>query len=201
MYKNIIFDFGNVLAEFHPEKLTRACVSDEQSIKPIIDVVFDRIYWDRLDEGIITDDEVKKEMSERLPASLHEYAFSVYDNWVKNLIPIKGMSELVKDLKVAGKNIYLISNISIGFTKSYHSVPWITELFANFDGLIFSGLLHLTKPGKEIFEHLLTNYCLDKTECIFIDDSKINIKGAKTAGISGYLFDGDSKKLRDFLKI
>ena len=82
MYKNIIFDFGNVLAEFYPEKLTRACVKDERSIKLVSDVVFDRLYWNKLDDGTISDDEVKTEILKRLPDNLHESAVSVYDGWV-----------------------------------------------------------------------------------------------------------------------
>ena len=201
MYKNIIFDFGNVLAEFYPEKLTGACVSDEQSIKLISEVVFDRLYWNKLDDGTITDDEVKTAICSRLPDSLHDLAVCVYDRWVKNLTPVKGMCKLVKDLKKAGAKLFLISNISIGFAESYPSVPWIAELFSEFDGLVFSGPLHLTKPGKEIFEYMLNTYNLNKEDCIFIDDSSINIDGAKNAGIFGYLFDGDSVKLRKFLEI
>ena len=33
MIKNYIFDFGNVLAEFYPEKLTAPYVSDEETLK------------------------------------------------------------------------------------------------------------------------------------------------------------------------
>ena len=33
MIKNIIFDFGNVLAEFYPDRLTAACVDDEKALK------------------------------------------------------------------------------------------------------------------------------------------------------------------------
>ena len=201
MYKNIIFDFGNVLAEFYPEKLTRACVKDEQSIKLISDVVFDRLYWNKLDDGTISDDEVKTEILKRLPDNLHESAVSVYDGWVKNLTPVKGMCELVKDLKKSGKKLYLISNISIGFAESYSSVPWISALLSEFDGLVFSGPLHLTKPGKEIFEYLITSHCLNKEECIFIDDSELNINGAKAVGIPGYLFDGNCENLRSTLEV
>ena len=44
MIKNCIFDFGNVLGEFYPERLTAPFISDEASIKTVSDVVFDRFY-------------------------------------------------------------------------------------------------------------------------------------------------------------
>ena len=48
---------------------------------------------------------------------------------------------------------------------------------------------------------LLNTYDLNPAECIFVDDSKLNTEGARSAGIESYLFDGDSEKLRDYLNI
>lgn len=199
MYKNIIFDFGNVLAEFYPERLTRASFDDEENLQIVSDVVFDRLYWNRLDDGTITDEQLKAEALKRLPENLKKPACKVYDNWVSNLTPVKGMTELVNNLKKAGTKLFLISNISIGFSEKYKNVPWIFELLSQFDGLVFSGPLGLTKPGKEIFEYTLEKYNLNESECLFIDDSKINITGAENTGIKGYLFDGDAHKLEKYL--
>ena len=60
MVKNYIFDFGNVLAEFYPDKLTAPFVKNEDDRKCISEIVFDRFYWDRLDAGTITDDEASE---------------------------------------------------------------------------------------------------------------------------------------------
>ncbi|MBQ7040295.1 MAG: HAD family phosphatase [Clostridia bacterium] len=202
MFKNIIFDFGNVLAEFYPEKLTSPCVSDIENVKFISEVVFDRLYWNKLDDGTITDEEVKEAFKNRVPEELYNTACTVYDSWVKNLTPVKGMSEIVKELKKKeNAKLFLLSNISIGFAESYKIVPWIQELLAQFDGLVFSGPLGMVKPKKEIFEYLLNENNLIADECLFIDDSRINIDGAKKVGIHGYLFDGDAEKLRVFLGI
>ena len=50
-------------------------------------------------------------------------------------------------------------------------------------------------------KYLLKKHNLKAEECIFIDDSQKNIDGAKSAGIEGYLFDGNVKKLRIYLDI
>ena len=68
MIKNYIFDFGNVLAEFYPEKLAAPYVENAEMRQRVCEVVFDRIYWDRLDEGNATDSEVKAGMCSRLSA-------------------------------------------------------------------------------------------------------------------------------------
>ena len=59
----------------------------------------------------------------------------------------------------------------------------------------------MVKPNSNIFEHLMKSFKLKANECLFIDDSQKNIDGAKKVGIDGYLFDGDAKKLRNYLGI
>ena len=199
MIKNYIFDFGNVIAEFFPDRLTAPFVSNEGERKIISEVVFDRLYWDKLDNGSITDDEVKEALCKRLDAGQREVACKVYDNWINSLTPVPNMKELIFDLKKSGKKLYLLSNISRGFAESYRDTKWIAEILDLFDGLVFSGPIGIVKPSAEIFEHLLCKYDLKAEECLFVDDSQKNINGAMAAGINGYLFDGDAQKLRKYI--
>ncbi len=199
MHKNFIFDFGQVLVHFLPLQMTAAYISDPEDCKLVCDVIFDRLYWDKLDDGTITDQELKAAACARLPQHLRQVACRVYDGWVEQLPFIEGMPPLVRDLKAAGGKLYLLSNISEGFTRQYKQVPRLVELFSLFDGLVFSGPLGMTKPGKEIFNHLLNTYGLQPEECVFIDDAPRNIAGAEAVGIKGYLFDGDAQKLKTTL--
>lgn len=198
MIKNYIFDFGNVLALFDGEEMTERILG-KQYVSDIAPVVFDRLYWDRLDDGTITDSEVKAAFAKRLDGGLYEKACTVYDTWVDNLTPIEGMPELVHDIKKSGGKLYILSNISTGFAQSYKRNPWVSELFSLFDGLMFSAVEGLCKPGQEVFRHILTKYGLSKEESLFIDDNRGNIDGAKGAGIGTYLFDGDAQRLRKFI--
>ncbi len=200
MIKNYIFDFGQVLVHFLPMQMTAAyIVADPADCKQVCDVIFDRLYWDKLDDGTITDEELKAAACARLPQRLQQVACRVYDGWVAQLPFIEGMPQLVGELKAAGGKLYLLSNISEGFTRQYKQVPRLVELFSLFDGLVFSGPLGITKPGKEIFNHLLSTYGLQAEECIFIDDAPRNIAGAEAVGIKGYLFDGDAQRLKNTL--
>ena len=201
MIQNIIFDFGNVLARFSPEEMTAAYIQDPEDIRIACEVIFDRLYWDRLDDGTITDEEVIAGICSRLPARLHGDACRVYREWIELLPPIPGMQELVRDIRAAGRKLYLLSNISIGFAENYSSNPWVGELFSLFDGLVFSAPLGITKPHREIFGHLLQHHGLRAEDCIFIDDSPRNIAGCEAAGIRGYLFREDADALRSFLQI
>lgn len=199
--QNYIFDFGKVLVRFDPDYMTDAYVDDPVAAAQITPVVFDRLYWDPLDRGTITDEALKAACHKRLPPELHDLADRVYDNWIHQLPFIEGMFSLVQDIKAAGCKLFLLSNISIGFAQQWQQIPQIAQLFSLFDGLVFSGPLGITKPHREIFEHLLHTYGLQADTCLFIDDSPINVAGAEAAGIAAYLFDGDAGKLRAALNL
>lgn len=199
--KNYIFDFGNVIAEFDPIKLTMPYVEDKTLCEAVSEVAFDRLYWDRLDSGDITDDEVREGIRSRLEGKLADMGCRAYDNWVNTMTPIPGMHRLIKDIHNSGGKLYLISNISTYFAESYTKVPWIKEVLDRFDGIVLSAVVGLTKPNGDIFEYLLDKYELKPEECIFVDDNAGNIDGAEGVGIKGYLFDGDSKKLREYLGV
>ena len=199
MIRNVIFDFGNVLGRFCPEEMTAAIVTDPADAAVICPVVFDRLYWDKLDYGGITDEEVKAGICSRLVPPYHERACRIYDRWHTLMPPVPGMQELVADIKAQGGRIYLLSNISIGFAEQYHEVPWIRELFSMFDGLVFSGPIGLAKPHREIFAYILDHYDLRAEECVFIDDTPKNITACEAVGIRGVLFDGDADNVREIL--
>jgi len=200
MIKNCIFDFGNVLAVFDPDRLTAPYFPDEALRREISEVVFDRLYWDRLDEGTISDEEVKAGIRSRVGAEYADRACEVYDGWIENLTPVSGMADVVRQLKNSGKRLYLLSNISEGFAEKYKEIKWIRELFELFDGLVFSGKIKLVKPDEKIFRYVLDTFGLEKSESVFVDDNPANIAGAQNAGIRGILFDGSAAELRNYFK-
>ena len=200
MIKNYIFDFGQVIVKFDTEYMTSVYVKEEENIKLVEQVVFDRLYWDRLDAGTITDTQVKEAICSRLPEYLHKNALAVYDNWYRNLPFVEGMKELLIKIKKKGGRLFLLSNISIGFAENYKSVPEIKEIFNLFDGLVFSGPIGLIKPERKIFEYLLNKYDLKKEECVFIDDNIANIAGAQKVGLKAYQFNGNVDELKVYYK-
>ena len=86
-----------------------------------------------------------------------------------------------------------------GFAEKYTAVPWIDELLKQFDGIVLSGTIGMVKPERDIFDYTLKKFGLKGSESLFIDDSSLNIKGAESARLKGYLFDGNVEKLRKFL--
>ena len=196
MIKNLVFDFGNVLIRYEPEYIVSQYVTDPEDKGLLTEVLFDRLYWDPLDDGSITDEEVVTYSCARLPERLHSICREIYYNWGRHLPEMPGMWELVRRVKREyGVRIYLLSNIGSLFASFEHLFP----IFDEMEDRIFSALVGHVKPDRDMFEYLIERTGIDPDETLFIDDAKRNIDGALAVGIKGYLFDGDASKLSDYL--
>ncbi len=190
MYQNVIFDYGNTLAAYIERDIARRFVPDEADA-----ALFGEVFFDRLDDGSITNEEWFAAAAKRLPERLHPVMKAAADGWYRTLPDIPGMGAVVARLRAAGRGLYLLSNISREFAANAHELP----ILQGFHGMVMSGPLGIVKPEREIYEHLLQKYNLDPATCVFVDDRAINIEGARAAGIAGYLFDGNASRLMDFL--
>ena len=56
------------------------------------------------------------------------------------------------------------------------------------DGGILSYRDRVIKPGKEIYELLLSRYGLKAEECVFLDDTAENVEAARQLGFAGIVF-------------
>ncbi len=195
MTDNYIFDLGRVLVDFDEYAMTAEYIKDEAA-REISKIVFDRLYWARLDEGTISDEEVLAGISARVPENYRAAACDAYLNWHRHLPIISGMPRLLRDLKAAGKKLYLLSNISEGFAEHYREVPELKELLGLFDGLVFSGPIRMVKPDPAIFGYLLDQYGLSAQNCTFVDDNPKNVAAARACNIQSVLFDGNAETLR-----
>lgn len=197
MIKNFIFDFGKVMVHFEPEYMVKRYVSSDNDVALLSEVIFDRLYWDKLDAGTITDAQVVEECKKRLPQRLHDSVEKIYYNWIYNLPEIEGMSELVERIKMTyNAPIYLLSNISVYFAEHKDEIPCLKL----FDRCFFSATCGKIKPDADIFEYVCNECGILPEETLFIDDSEKNIVGAKAAGLQGYLFDSNAEKLWSFIE-
>ena len=194
--KNVIFDFGQVLVHFEPSYMVGVYVTDKDDKALLEEVVFDRLYWDRLDKGTISNEETISLIKERIPEKLWDVAEKIYYNWVYNIPEIDGMSDLLDHLKNRhGVRLFLLSNISNYFASHANEIPILKKL----DGLVMSAPIGIVKPSYEIFDHICKKYDISPSEAIFVDDRTDNIEGAKAYGINGYVFDGNAEKLKEYL--
>ncbi|MGH4139378.1 HAD family hydrolase [Clostridium sp.] len=179
MIKNIIFDIGNVLLEFNPIDYLKKTFNDGNIEKLLYKEIFQSEEWIHLDRGILTQDQAVNTITLRNPD--HEiHIKKCMDNWIDILTPIDSTVKIINDLKEKGYKLYLLSN--------FHSLAFETicskyNFFKKFDGGIISYKENLLKPEPEIYTKLLNTYKLNAEECLFIDDTLVNIEAAAKLGI------------------
>lgn len=180
MIKNIIFDLGNVLVSFHPEKFIEKNI-EEKYKNDFYKVVFGGKPWQDLDRGVLEYSDAIEMFSKELPQCADAIK-KLFDRKIIDCIaPIPENVEIMKSLK-RKYNLYILSNFHYP-AFDYIFDNW--EFFKTFDGKIVSGHCKLLKPEKEIYELLLKTYSLKPEECLFIDDVQANIQSAENCGIHG----------------
>lgn len=196
MIKNIIFDMGQVLIKFDPEYfIKRIGLTNEDDIKIIMKEVYKSLEWSMMDRGSLNEEQACERMIKRVPEHLKSYVPKLTSEWNRPIIPIDGAKDAIKELKNNGYNIYLLSNASLNHSNFWNKVPG-SEYF---DGIVVSSYIHLVKPQQEIFKYILDKFKLKAEECVFIDDSSLNVEGAVYAGMNGIVFHGDYKEVREKL--
>jgi len=92
---------------------------------------------------------------------------------------IEGTVELLRSLKKTGVPLYGLSNWS---AETFAIVRHEFEFLNLFDEIVLSGEVKMIKPEPEIFELCLQKIGKPAHQCLFIDDSQVNIDTANKLG-------------------
>lgn len=193
-YKNIIFDFGNVLATFSEDKIIGNYCSSPEDFVLMKQAVF--YSWDEMDKGTIDYDAYMKHVASILPDHLQSAIAELSRSWYQQLTPMEETWNFVKELKEKGYSVYILSNAPTFFADHADFFPITKE----FDGIVFSGPLKIAKPEPAIYEYLFDTYCLKPEECLFLDDKKKNVDAAQKLGMDGIVFTGDIEVVKNKLR-
>jgi len=185
MINNLIFDLGNVLIDYDPSRIVKTVFTDPEEQSLFLTEVFQSEGWRLLDQGLLTFEEHNRNLSSRYPHHAEKFNW-LLNNWYKDLPPIPGMFELLGKLKDAGFLLFILSNAN---SQNYTFQDY-SKLFNLFSSITFSSELHLLKPQVEIYERFSHIHSLIPSECLFIDDKRENIEGAKIVGWQAHQFFG-----------
>lgn len=184
MYKNIIFDLGNVLLEFNPEKYLDQYFTDSNLIQELYQVIFKSPEWIELDRGTMSKDEFTDVICKRKPELKNEIKL-VLNNWEEMLDVKEASVKVLKNLNKKGYDLFALSNFhETAFQVVYDKY----DFFSVFRGMVISAREKCVKPEEEIYRILLENYGLAPGESLFIDDTRANLDTAERMGINTILF-------------
>ena len=183
--KNIIFDLGGVLIDLNFQRAIEAFskVGFTDMAHEIQSFNREGLFMD-LELGNISTTEFYKAIQQKasLPVALEQIA----DYWNLILLDIPDEKlELIRELR-KHYTVHLLSNTNEPhwtficrnyFEKGgYSVVDYFEKTFLSYQ-------MHLTKPGKAIFEKVLSEANLLPEETLFIDDSEANCLAAQEVGI------------------
>lgn len=183
--KNIVFDVGRVLLDYHPLEYCLKAVEDPKAAKAVYENLFCGNEWVQCDSGIMTEAECVASVQKRIP-QYAQYVALVMTDWPDSMSAMPGMEQLVCNLKDKRYGLYLLSNTSPRFYEFSKDYP----VFRYFDGKIISCTEKLMKPDPAIYRLLCSRFHLLPEECLFIDDMQVNVDSARNIGMAAHRFQG-----------
>ncbi len=184
---HIIFDIGNVLLSFDPDKAVNAFAPQGMQ-QTFLEYLVKAPVWQDLDRGIITCEEAAAVVCRnRAMAGEEQNVLYFLNNFTKaqeELPAVKAVSRL----KSCGKRLYILSNYhDNAFRRVYAEYPF----FKLFDGLCVSCYHHMLKPEKAFYELLIKQNNIPVEDAVFIDDVLENVNAARQLGITGIHYKND----------
>lgn len=185
MIKNIVFDIGNVLVDYNIKGFLAGKGFEPNIIKRIVKASLMSPYWEKFERGDLSEDEVMKGFVSLDPEIETELNMA-YQN-VHGMLTIRSFAiDLVKKLKADGFNVYYLSNYS---RKAYYECSDSLAFMEYMDGGCVSFEERMTKPDVEFYKRFLEKYNLISDECIFVDDTPVNVEVAEKLGFKGIIFE------------
>lgn len=190
--KAIIFDIGNVLIKWHPERLYDSVMSRDARRKMFSDVDL-HCMNDKVDRG--------QNWRKTVYATADEYPEYRdmirlwHDRWAEMATPSIDLSwEILRALKANNTPVFALSNFGIQtFAYAETLYPQLTE----FDRRYISGHMGVTKPDPQIYEMVEKDCGLSGGEILFTDDRAENIDAAIDKGWQTHLFTTPEVLLED----
>lgn len=184
-YKNIVFDFGNVIGKFNGRDLVKHFSSCEEDQELLFTAIFSR--WDDIDNGSVDYEQNIDNIAASLPDRLESAVRTLFREWPRHLTPINDTLRFIDELKERNIPLYLLSNAPTYFAEYAVNYDFLKE----FSGIVFSAPLKMAKPDPAIYRYLFETFSLDPKECFFIDDLEKNINSARSLGMDGIVFNGN----------
>lgn len=193
----VIFDIGNVLAEFVPMQYLKSIGYDGEERDEIFNAIIENDIWNEYDKGIMTETEVINKYIERYP-ELEDAVRKVFSDMKGIVRRFEYTDEWIESLKEQNIRVLYLSNIS---KTLYNDCEEELNFISDMDGGILSFEEKCSKPDSEIYKKLINKYNLEPDACIFVDDRQANIKAATNNGLNGIYFNSYDEASREIIEL
>jgi 2-haloacid dehalogenase len=183
--KAVIFDIGNVLIEWQPERFFDAKIGEDRRRAMFAAIDLHGIN-DEVDRGANFRDTIYA-AADAHPAWRDEVRMW-HDHWIALAAPeIPQSVRILRNLRAKGIPVFALSNFGI---QTFAIAEPVYPFLAEFDRRYISGHMGVIKPDVEIYERLEADCGLDPASLLFTDDRIDNIDVAAARGWQTHLFAG-----------
>lgn len=181
----VIFDIGNVLIEWQPERFYDAEIGEARRRQMFDDVDLHAMN-EMVDRGHHFTDTIYA-TAEAHPAWQAEIRMW-HDRWIEMATPAIDRSvRLMKALQAKRVPVFSLTNFGI---ESYDYAATHYGFLREFDRDFISGHMRVTKPDPAIYAQVEDATGLSGSAFIFTDDRADNIAAARAFGWQTHLFEG-----------
>ena len=169
---------------------------DEEAERKVCAATVESPFWCECDRGVLNDEEILEGFIRNEPTVEAELR-RVYENLHGIVTRADYAVPWIKELKQKGHQVLVLSNFS---DKGWRENQDALDFMEYVDGGIISYREKLIKPDPAIYRLLLSRYDLKAEECVFLDDTAVNVRAAEEVGIHGILFENQEqarKRLRE----
>ncbi|MEO0990420.1 MAG: HAD family phosphatase [Pseudomonadota bacterium] len=181
--KTVIFDIGNVVLQWQPERLYPERFADVDAMQAALST-HDFAGWYGTGGGAWED---------RISAVEDPDAKSLFTRYLQGYseavrTPVPGTADIIGRLKTQGTRILALTNAPIeadDLVRRHHR-----GVMEHFEDVFVSGREGLAKPRPEAFQALLDRNAVQPEDALFTDDSPAYAKAAETLGLKAHVFAG-----------
>ncbi len=197
MIRTIIFDIGNVLTAFGWRDFMGSFGFDKETEAKVCRATVESPFWCECDRGVLSDEEILDGFIQNDPTVEKELR-QVYSNLHGIVTRLDYAIPWIRELKEKGYQVLVLSNFS---EKGWHENQDALDFMEYVDGGIISYTKQLIKPDPAIYRLLLDQYGLKAEECVFLDDTAVNVKGAESVGMNGIVFENRKQAIAELKKL
>jgi len=181
----VIFDIGNVLIEWQPERYYDRVVGEERRR-----AMFATVDLHGMNERVDRGGDFRQVIYDTA-AQYPEFGDEIrmwHDRWLALATPaIDHSVRLLHALRRTGIPVFTLTNFGIG---SFALTETTFDFLQEFDRRYISGHMGVTKPTPEIYKMVEEDCAIPPERLLFTDDRAENIAAAATRGWQTHLFTG-----------
>ena len=185
MIEAVVFDIGNVLIEWQPERFFDATVGEGRRREMFAAIDLHGIN-DEVDRGANFRDTIyaAADANPEFRAEVRMW----HDNWLELATPAIPQSvRILRSLRAKGVPVFALTNFGI---QTFEIAEPVYPFLGEFDHRYISGHMGVIKPDAEIYQRLEDDCGIDPATLLFTDDRIDNIRAANARGWQTHLFEG-----------